>query len=638
MIENRKCAIVDLARGETRIEAIPVALRRKFIGGRGLDIYYLLTHMPPGVDPLGPGNACCISGGLLGGTPASASARGQITAKSPLTGLIGSSNLGGFFAPELRYAGFDHIIVKGAAPRPVYLWITDGKIEIRDAAHLMGKDTFRTQEIICEELGDPDIQSLAIGIAGENLVRFANVINGHKNAAGRTGMGAVLGSKNLKAVAARGTLGIPIAHPEEALAYDREICRKIVSTKVGQIMGRWGTMFIYDVTNSTGLVRTRNFQENQFTDSETIECENIEAHSQGTSGCFGCQMHCRHRYVIADGPHAGVYDEGPEYTSQGALGAEPGCRDFTTVLYGNHLLNRYGMDTLEVGSLVAWAMELFEKGIITTEHTGGLELRFGDTDTLIEMIHLIARREGFGDVLADGPRGAMARLPEEAARYCIHVKGMSNLHSDERPTPSLALNVATSTRGADHLRSRPSIDLYHLPEPLLRKVYSHPVPYEGPLSSSFADYEGKAWQVFWQEMCYMAVDSLGICKFHTVFLSPNMPAFDEFSRWIGLITGIEMSPRDVWDAAERSYTLERLFNIREGASRKDDRLVDRYYDEKTTLGLPVVQGRSIDRGKFEAMLDEYYAHHGWDREGRPTEETLARLGLADVGGGCMKGA
>jgi aldehyde:ferredoxin oxidoreductase len=632
------CAIVDLTRGEIETEEIPVGLRRKFLGGRGLDIYYLYRHLAPGADPLGPENVCCISGGLLGGTPASASARGHIMAKSPLTGILGSSNMGGFFAPELRYAGFDHLIVKGAAPRPVYLWVTDGKIEIRDASRLWGKDTFETQELIREELHDPDIQSLAIGIAGENLVRFANVINGHKNAAGRTGMGAVMGAKNLKAVAARGTRGLRIAQPEAALAYNRDMCRKIVSTKVGQIMGRWGTMFIYDVTNSTGLVRTRNFQANQFTGSESIECENIEEHSVGTAGCFGCQMHCRHRYVIKNGPHAGTYDEGPEYTTQGAFGSEPGCRDFTTVLYGNHLLNRYGMDTLEVGSLISWAMELFEEGIITREHTGGMELRFGDTEALIEMTHRIAHREGFGDVLADGPRGAMARLPAEAARYCIHVKGMSNLHSDERPTPSLALNIATSTRGADHLRSRPSIDLYHLPEPVLRKVYSNPVPYEGPLTSNFTDYAGKAWQVFWQEMCYMAVDSLGLCKFHTVFLSPNMPAFDEFSDLIRLITDIEMSPREVWDAAERSYTLERLFNIREGATRNDDRLVDRYYDEKTTLGLPIVRGRSIDREKFETMLDEYYAHHGWDREGRPTQETLVRLGLAEIVAGGMESA
>ncbi len=627
MALDRKCAFIDLSRGQVDIREIPVDLRRTYIGGRGLDIFYLYHALGTGVDPLGPDNVCCISAGLLGGTPASASARTHIMAKSPLTGFLGSSNMGGFFAPELRYAGFDHLVVSGASPEPVYLWIRDGEIEIRNASHLWGADTFRTQELIREELRDQEITSIAIGPAGENLVRFANVITGHKNAAGRTGMGAVLGSKKLKAVAVRGTQGISIAHPVEALEYNRRLCGKIASTKVGRIMGRWGTMFIYDVTNSTGLVRTRNFQHNQFAGSESIECENIEAHSVGTAGCFGCQIHCRHRYVISDGPHAGVYDEGPEYTTQGAFGTETENRDFSALLYGNHLCNKYGMDTLEIGSLTAWAMELYEEGLIDAGVTGGLELTFGNTEALIEITRMTAKREGFGDVLADGFRGAVKRLPEGAARYCIHVKGMSNLHSDERATPSLALNIATSTRGADHLRSRPAIDLYHLPEHVLRKVYGSPVPYNGPLTSDFRDYEGKPWQVFWQEMCYMAVDSLGICKFHTVFLSPNMPAFQEFSEWIRLVTGLEMSPREIWDAAERSYNLERLFNNREGAGRSEDRLPDRYYDEKTTLGFEMVRGRSIDREKFESMLDEYYRHHGWDAEGRPTPETLSRLGL-----------
>jgi len=451
-------------------------------------------------------------------------------------------------------------------------------------------------------------------------------------------MGAVLGSKKLKAVAVRGTMGIDIAHPEEALSYNREMCRKITSTKFGQIMQRWGTMFIYDVTNSTGLVRTENFRLNQHVDSEAIECEAIEDHSVGTSGCFGCQLHCRHRYVINDGPYAGTYDEGPEYTTQGAFGAEPGCKDFSTILYGNHLCNKYGMDTVEFGSLASWAMELFEEGIITTEDTAGLQLRFGDSEALIRLTHQTANREGFGAVLAEGVRGAMAQFPDEAAGYCIHVKGMSNLHSDERPTPSLALNIATSSRGADHLRSRPAIDLYHLPEKLLRKIYGHPIPYDGPLSSKFTDYEGKPWLVFWQEQCYMAVDSLGICKFHTVFLSPNMPAFQEFSDLLKLITGLEMSPTQVWEAAERANNLERLFNIREGATREDDWLPDRYFDEPTRLGFEIIRNRTIDREKFTRMIDEYYHHHGWDREGVPTPDTLKRLGLEKVYERAVRGA
>ncbi len=630
MALKRKLALVNLSTGEIDIQEISRELREKYIGGRGLDIYLLYTHLKPGTDPLSAGNVCCISAGILGGTPASASARTHIMAKSPLTGLLGSANMGGFFAPELRYAGFDHLVITGASKTPVYLWIHNGEIEIRDASHLWGQDTFDTQEAICEELDDPEIKSMAIGVAGENLVRFANVVTSHKNAAGRTGMGAVLGSKNLKAVAVRGTMDIGIAKPEETIEYNRKVIKRIVSTKFAQIMQKWGTMFIYGVTNSTGLIRTRNFQENQLDNSEMIECEEIEKHAEGTAGCFGCQIHCRHRYVIKDGKYAGTYDEGPEYTTQGAFGAEIGCRDFGTILYGNHLVNKLGMDTLEIGSMISWAMELYEKGIITKKDTKGLALEFGNEEAAIEMTRQIAHREGFGDILADGPKGAIKRLPKEAAKYCIHVKGLSNLHSDERPTPSLALGIATGSRGSDHLRSRPALDLYHLPEPLLRKIYGYPVPYDGPLTSDYHDYEGKPWMVMWQEMVYMAVDCVGVCKYHTVFLSPSMPSFDEFSKWLELIAGIELTPLQVWEVAERAYNLERLFNIREGLTRDDDWLVDRYFDEKTTRGLDVAANRCISRPKFKKMIDKYYTHHGWDNKGNPKKETLKRLDIEDL--------
>ena len=627
MALNRKCAIINLSSGEIEIKKIPRELREQYLGGRGLDMYLLYNYLKPGADALGPENVCCISAGILSGTPASASARTHIMAKSPLTGLLGSSNMGGFFAPELRYAGFDHLVILGAALKPVYIWIHNGQIEIRDASHLWGSDTFQTQEQIREELDDEEIKSLCIGIAGENLVRFANVMTSHKNAAGRTGMGAVLGSKKLKAIAVRGTMGIGLAAPKEVLKFNHKISRKIASTKFGQIMQKWGTLHIYGVTNSTGLLRTRNFQLNQLTFSEAIEGENIDKHSVGTSGCFGCQLHCRHRYIIKEGPYAGTYDEGPEYTSQGAFGAEPDCRDFPTILYGNHICNKLGMDTLELGSLVSWAMELFELGIITREDTGGLELRFGDPEALIEITRQIAHREGLGDILAEGVLGSLKRLPKEAEKYCVHVKGLSNLHSDERATPSHVLGIATATRGSDHLRSRPAIDLFNLPESLLRKIYSHPVPYDGPLTSDYSDYKGKAWPVIWHEMCYMAVDCLGICKFQTVFLSPNMPAFDEFSEWIKLITGMDISPRGIWDIAERAYNLERMFNNREGAKREDDWVVDRYFDEETTLGFERVRNKTIDREKLKEMIDEYYQLHGWDNRGEPATETLKRLGL-----------
>jgi aldehyde:ferredoxin oxidoreductase len=627
MALNKKIAYIDLSAQTVETTPISLEMRKLYLGGRGLDAYLLYNHCPKGADPLGPENVLLVSAGLLVGTPASASARTHVMAKSPLTGAVGSSNMGGFFAPELRWAGFDHLVIKGKAGKPTYLWINDGEIELRDASGLMGHAPSEVEQLIREELRDDEIKVMSIGIAGENLVRFAIVETGLKNAGGRTGMGAVMGSKNLKAIAVRGTMNIEIKHPEEVLTYDLDMIKNITSTKFGRIMQQWGTMFIYGVTNSTGLVRVRNFQSNQLPDSEDIECENIEDYSFGTEGCFGCSLHCRHKYIIKEGPYAGTYAQGPEYTSQGAFGAEVGCRTFNTVLTGNHLVNHFGIDTLETGSMMAWAFELYEKGIITDKDTGGLKLEWGNDEAVLALIEKIAKREDIGDVLAEGPLRAAEKIGKDSLKYLIHVKGMSNLHSDERPTPSLALGIATGTRGSDHLRSRPAIDLYHLPEPVLRKIYSYPVPYDGPLTSDYRDYEGKSWQVFWQEMCYMAVDCLGICKYHTKFLSPNMPAFKEWSELIRLITGLEYSPEEIWTIAERTYNLEKMFNNREGFTRKDDALVDRYFDEPTPDGLELVKGKTIDREKFKKMLDEYYAYHGWDDNGNPTGETLKRLRL-----------
>ncbi|MGD8996950.1 MAG: aldehyde ferredoxin oxidoreductase N-terminal domain-containing protein, partial [Anaerolineae bacterium] len=272
MALNRKIAYIDLSSGEIETTPIPIEMRKLYLGGRGLDMYLLYNHLEPGVDPLGPDNVLTVSAGLLVGTLASASARTHIGAKSPLTGFVGSSNMGGFFGPELRFSGFDHLVIKGRADGPVYLWIHDGEIEIRDASGLWGESVFDTQERIRDELGDPEVKALCIGVAGENLVRFANVMTGMKNAAGRTGMGAVMGSKNLKAIAVRGTMDLEIRFPEEALEYNSQLIEHIGSTKFAQIMQKWGTMFIYGVTNTTGLVRVRNFQLNQQVGGN-IECE-----------------------------------------------------------------------------------------------------------------------------------------------------------------------------------------------------------------------------------------------------------------------------------------------------------------------------------------------------------------------------
>ena len=638
MALDRKIAYINLTTGDIEIKPIPLDVRKNFLGGRGLDAYLLLNHSKKGCDPYGADNPLIISGGILTATCASATARTHVMAKSPLTGLLGSCNMGGFFAPEMAWAGFHHLVIKGKAPTPSYIFIHNGKIEIRDAQNLWGKTTTDAQWAIRDELNDQEVKSLVCGPAGENLVAFANVMTGIKNAGGRTGMGAVMGSKNLKAVACRGTMDIKIAHPVEALEYNKRFIDQITSAKVNKTQGTLGTPFIWGATNSWGGVRTRNFQYNQCEYADDIEPEAIDEICEETmgqyhmTGCFGCQVHCRAQYKVPSGPFKGKYDEGPEYTSQGAFGAETDTPRAETVLVGNHLVDQFGMDNLETGSLISWAMELYELGILSSKDTDGLDLRFGNDEAVIEMIERICFRKGkVADALAQGGIPASKIFGKNSFDYLIQVKGMNNLHSDERATPGLALNCATASRGSDHLRSRPAIDLYHLPEEVLRKIYSSPIPYDGPLSSEHTEYIGKAWQVFWQENCYMGVDCLGICKYHTTFLGATLPNFEDWPKVIYYNTGLEFTPEELWEVAERCNMIERLFNLREGLTRDDlekgDMLNHRYFDEPLRRGAPDVVGLYIDKEKFIKMVDEFYEHKGLDNKGNPKPETLKRLGL-----------
>jgi aldehyde:ferredoxin oxidoreductase len=621
MVWNKKIAYIDLSSGEITKKQIPKSMREQFLGGRGINMYLLYNYLSPEVDPLSPENILLIGAGLLTGIPAMGSGRCDIAAKSPITGAIGDSNIGGFFAPEMRMAGFDHLVIKGKAKKPSYIWIHDGEIEILDASYIWGQDTIETQNLIRSNHGDEEIKSLVIGNAGENLVRFANIRTGMKNSAGRTGMGCVMGSKNLKAISARGTMDIEFSHPVQLLEYCKEMIDMVMKNRYSRAASKWGTLVIYSTTNTTGLIRTRNFQLNQLDQGWEIEPEEMDKYTIGMSGCFGCPVSCRHRYILKDSSFAPIFAEGPEYTSLGAFGTMVDCKKMETILIANHLVNKYGLDTLETGGLIAWAMELYEKGIITDKMTDGLKLEWGNEEVVFELIRKITQREGFGNVLADGFKKAITKIGKQSQYYAIEVKGMSNLHSDERPTPSLALGITTSTRGADHLRGRPAIDLYGLPEDFLEEIYG------GKISSDYRSYEGKSRMVWWQELLYAVTDSLGTCKFQTVFLAVHAPKWDEFSKLIQLATDMEISSSQLMDIGERIYTVERMFNNREGFTRKDDILPERYFKEATPIGLPRVKGIKIDRTKFEEMLDEYYTLHGWDNNGNPKEETLQKLGI-----------
>lgn len=617
MVLDRKIAFIHLHSGSIEITSISLDLRRKFLGGRGINMYLLSKSYSSSLDPFSPQNPLIYGAGLLTGTLGFGS-RINITSKSPESGHLGDSNMGGDYGAELVKAGLSHLVITGKSEKPVYLLIRNDEIEIRDAQKLKGLDTVKTQRKIRLELGDEKIQVACIGPAGENLVRYSAIRSGMKNSAGRTGMGAVMGSKNLKAVAVRGSLDIKISDPKKYLKYYLTNVKKLMGTKWVQALGKHGTPLLFKYANAMGFLSVRN---NQFTtvgdQGYHLEAEALEPYSTGMLSCFGCPAHCRHRFSIEEGRYKGTRGEGPEYASIGSLGTKLGNLDLENIIYATELCNRYGLDTISTGSYIAWAMELYQRGIIDQELTK-VPLDWGDGESVLELIHSIAQRKGFGNILAEGPF-AKEVFGEASQDYLLEVKNFPIEMTDERLSKSFALGMATSTRGACHMRSRPSLDVLELPEEVLKKIYGAPV------SNRFSSYSGKARMVWWHELINAVCDALGFCRFLTVFSSPHAPQYRQFSRLIALCTGLTFTPKDLRTIGERIYTLERMMLIKDGFSRQDDTLPKRYFNEPISEG--PAQGNVILRNEFNKMLDEYYRLHGWDKNGVPKRSTLKRLGI-----------
>lgn len=617
MVLDRKIAFINLHNGSIEITPISLDLRRRFLGGRGINMYLLSKSYSPSLDPFSPENPLIYGAGLLTGTLGFGS-RINITSKSPESGHLGDSNMGGDFGAELVKAGLSHLVITGKSQRPVYLLIRDGEIEIRDAQRLKGLDTVKTQKRIRLELGDEKVQVACIGLAGENLVRYSAIRSGMKNSAGRTGMGAVMGSKNLKAVAVRGSLDIKISDPKRYLSYYLTNVKKLMETKWVQALGRYGTPLLFQYANAMGFLSVRN---NQFTtvgdQGHYLEAEALEPYSKGMLSCFGCPAHCRHRFSIQEGRYKGTRGEGPEYASIGSLGTKLGNLDLENIIYATELCNRYGLDTISTGSYIAWAMELYQRGIIDQERTK-VPLDWGDGESVLKLIHWIAQRKGFGDILAEGPF-AKKVFGEASQDYLLEIKNFPIEMTDERLPKSFALGMATSTRGACHMRSRPSLDILGLPEEVLKKIYG------GPVSNRFSSYSGKGRMVWWHELINAVCDALGFCRFLTIFSSPHAPQYRQFSKLIALCTGLTFTPKDLKTIGERIYTLERMMLIEDGFSRQDDTLPKRYFNEPISEG--PAQGNVILRKEFSEILDEYYRLHGWDENGVPKRNTLKRLGI-----------
>lgn len=595
-MSQKRLGIIDLSRNKVTITQTPDSLKRAFLGGRGLNSYYLYNMLKPGIDPLKPSNVLIFGTGFLSGTLVPNSSRFNVSAKSPETGILGDANCGGYFAAELRYAGFDRIIIKGRAKKPSFLYIEDGTIEIRDAGTYWGMDTTEVQQSLKRDLGQ--VESSVCGVAGEKLVRFACVRTGVKNAAGRGGMGAVMGSKNLKAVVARGKGGVKIAHPEEMLKVTEELKDYLMSSKITPILGSVGTPLLYEVSNKLGAIRTKNSQLNVW--SDTLNADEIDKYVDKMIGCSSCIVHCRHRNKLGG--------EGPEYTAIGLLGANLGIENTAHVIELNNICNELGLDISSSGTILAWAYELFERGTIDRKMAGE-ELRFGDFELSKRLLHQISRREGFGNILAESTRN-VKRFGKKSADILIAVKGLpqSDPH-DVRYMKAFALGIATASRGADHLRSRPTLEIFfNLPNEFRQQIYGKGVPND-PTS-----FKGKEKTIFFSDNIFAAIDCLGICKFicHG-FNSPHFVDYEWMGKLIHAASGWKFSKKDIENVGKRVIDMERMFNNREGITRKDDTLPKRYFDDPSKLGIS--KGHHIDRKEFADALTRYYKLRGWTDDG-----------------------
>lgn len=613
---------LNLTDGSILERPLDRAFALNYIGGRGFSSRILWDEVKPGMDPFSPDNVVIFAAGPLNGTPTPSASRLTVATKSPMTGGLGDANSGGYWAPELKYAGFDAIVVRGKSEEPVYLWIEDGRAELRTAKHLWGKKISETSQLLREEIGDDDIHICAIGPGGENLVRYACVVTDEEGVGGRCGIGAVMGSKRFKAVVLRGSQDVRIDDPKrfkEAMDAYRET---LVGEAWTETLRKLGTPNLTAHRQKLGIWGAKNFQRGRIEDYEPISGETFrEKFLLKPLGCMGCMVRCRRYSSIQEGPLAPVYTKGPEYETIHALAAKPYITDPAVVLRAHVLCDEYGIDEQSAGSSIAMAMELFERGILKRDHVDGQELVFGNGEALLHFIGKIALRKGFGDLLAEGTRIMGERL--NADYYAIHVKGLEVDGADPRSLVTRALTYAVATRGSCHLRGFPYIDEFIKPE----EAEAH---FGTAAVSNVNASEGKGKMVAWSEDWVTIADLMGLCKF-AWYRSRNFPML--IKRGLELVreifvasTGLPMTMEELYRCGERVYNVEKLFNVREGFLREADYPPPRFFEEEMPDG--PAKGIKLDREEYDRLLDEYYEARGWDKTtGRPTPEKLRSLGL-----------
>lgn len=636
---NGKILHINLTTGEFRVEEPPESFYRKYMGGSALNMYYLLRDMPAGADPLGPENVLALSVGVTTGAPVSGLSRMTATAKSPLTGAIGDGQCGGFFPAEMKFAGFDAFIINGKAAKPVYLWVNDGQYELREAGHLWGKITGEVEKQLKVELGDDQIEVAQVGPGGEAGVRYASIVNMCNRANGRTGMGAVMASKNLKAVVVRGKKGkkkFSVANKKALQKFAQATAKHVPESTVAGL-AKYGTAVTTGGQQAVGGLATYNFNSGVFDGWEAIDGPTLydtvlagakedKQDLKGRETCYSCAVRCKRVVEITEGPYqVDPHYGGPEYETIGVFGNYCGVSDLAAICKANEICNKYGVDTISCGATIAWAMECFENGKLTLEDTKGIELKFGNADAMVKMTDQIARQEGFGKVLGLGSAAAAKTIGRGTDQYLVVGKGQEFPAHMPEMKRSLALIYAVNPFGADHMSSEhdPCVEgeKVSFADRLAALGITEAMRPRslGPDKVRFA----RTTQYF-----YSLMDSVNVCQF-VYGASWQLLGPQDLLHVIQYVTGWDVTMEELLQVGERRLNMMRAFNARDGIGREQDNISEKMFT-KVLKGGPS-DGITIDRTEFETALDEYYRQNDWDVEtGFPTRYKLETLDLAWV--------
>jgi aldehyde:ferredoxin oxidoreductase len=596
-------------------EELPPGMAQDFIGGAGFGIKYLFDEVKAGTDALGPENKLIFAPGPFTGTGVPCASRMAVTAKSPLTGAVGMALSGGQFPTEMKFAGWDAIIIEGKAEKPTYVSIVNQEVRFRDASRTWGTLTFDCQQMIKDELGDQNVRVCCIGPAGERLARIACIVN-ERRAVGRKGLGAVMGSKNLKAVAVRGTGKVSVSSEEKYRAGRTAMLKAFKESPVlYPEFSKLGTPMVVDLTGAMGILSAKNWSATgEFVPVEGIGIKAQESRKIGKEHCFGCPVGCSQMKQARTGAYAGILTEGPDFETVYAFGSNTGVGEVDPIIAADRLSDELGLDSISAGVTIGFAMELFEKGILTSKETEGIDLRFGNDEAMMKVLRKIAFRDGIGDLLADGSLAAAKNIGRGAEKYAIQVKGLELPAYDVRGAMAHGLNYATSFTGADHCRGY-----------AFQEIFGIPVPWE---VDRFA-VEGKGKLTKWnQDVRAATTDCPTMCAF-LLDMAFAGTCLENTATLMEAVTGLSFTPEQVQKVGERINNLAKAFNVREGLTRADDTLPERLMTEPLKAGAS--KGHMISRADLDTMLDEYYRERGWDAEtGVPTRAKLAELGLEYV--------